>query len=95
MTIRESTLERYLKRRVKDAGGETRKVKWINHNGAPDRFVLLPMCAEFVELKRPGEPLEPHQLREHHRLRWSLVPVRKIDTHEDVDKFIFEKTGKR
>lgn len=38
----EAELEKYLLRRVKELGGDTRKVRWIGRNGAPDRLVLLP-----------------------------------------------------
>lgn len=40
--MRESQVEAHLKAVVKKLGGETRKVKWIGRNGAPDRFVMLP-----------------------------------------------------
>lgn len=39
--MRERDIEDYLKQRVKAMGGETRKVKWIGRNGAPDRLVML------------------------------------------------------
>lgn len=40
--MRESQIENYLVRRVKELGGEVRKVKWIGRRGAPDRVVMLP-----------------------------------------------------
>ena len=40
--MRESDIEKYLVKRVKELGGEVRKVKWIGRNGAPDRVVMLP-----------------------------------------------------
>jgi len=40
--MRESLIEKHLVRRVAEAGGETRKVRWVGRNGAPDRLVLLP-----------------------------------------------------
>lgn len=39
---RESQVETYLIRRVKELGGEVRKVEWIGRNSAPDRIVMLP-----------------------------------------------------
>ena len=41
--MRESEIERYLVRRVKELGGEVRKVQWLGRQGAPDRFVMLPL----------------------------------------------------
>lgn len=40
--MRESTIEKYLVKRVKEMGGEVRKVRWIGRNGAPDRLVMIP-----------------------------------------------------
>lgn len=65
--LRESDIEARLVKRVRDMGGEVRKVKWIGRNGAPDRLVMLPedfvpgtnkIIHEgrtiWVELKAPG-----------------------------------------
>ena len=38
----ESTVETALVERIKALGGDTRKVKWLCRNGAPDRLVMLP-----------------------------------------------------
>ena len=40
--MRERDIERHLVRRVKELGGEVRKVQWIGRRGAPDRLVMLP-----------------------------------------------------
>lgn len=40
--MRESQIEKYLVKRVKDLGGEVRKVAWVGRQGAPDRLVMLP-----------------------------------------------------
>lgn len=40
--MRERDIEKYLSRRVKELGGECRKVQWIGRRGAPDRLVMLP-----------------------------------------------------
>jgi hypothetical protein len=45
---RESQIETRLVQRVKAAGGEVRKVKWIGRNSAPDRLVMLPNRAMFT-----------------------------------------------
>lgn len=41
-TLRESDIEKYLVKRVKELGGEVRKVAWVGRQGAPDRLVMLP-----------------------------------------------------
>lgn len=40
--MHERDIERHLVKRVKEIGGEVRKVQWIGHVGAPDRLVMLP-----------------------------------------------------
>lgn len=66
--MRESTIERHLVKRVKELGGEVRKVAWVGRKSAPDRLVLLPKMPFFsdativyhyprafwVELKNPN-----------------------------------------
>lgn len=83
----ESKIEKYLCREVKRGGGETRKVKWINHRGAPDRLVWMPkwIFAILAELKAPGEELEAHQVREHIRLQKMGFRTCKIDSIAGVD----------
>ena len=38
----ERDIERHLVKRVKELGGEVRKVQWVGRAGAPDRLVMLP-----------------------------------------------------
>jgi hypothetical protein len=40
--MRERDIERHLVKRVKELGGEVRKVVWKDRRGAPDRLVMLP-----------------------------------------------------
>ena len=42
MSVRESEIEAHLVKRVKERGGEVRKVQWVGRLGAPDRLVMLP-----------------------------------------------------
>jgi hypothetical protein len=91
--MRESLIESYLVKRVKELGGEVRKVKWIGRNGAPDRLVMLPAQREYestfwVELKATGKKAEPHQLREHKRMRAMGQNVVVIDSIEGVDELL-------
>lgn len=87
VTIRERDIEKYLVKRVKEAGGEIRKVKWINRRGAPDRRVML-RGGHWVELKAPGEKLRPEQEREHERMAKQGEHVYTLDTFHLVDYFM-------
>lgn len=64
----ERDIEARLVQRVKQLGGEVRKVAWIGRNSAPDRVVMVPGPGEpglewktawartiWVELKAPGK----------------------------------------
>lgn len=102
-TIRERDIERHLVKRVKELGGEVRKVQWIGRRGAPDRLVMLPKmpCHStapvvyyyfprtiWVELKAPGKKAEPHQVREHERMRAMGQRVVVIDSIEGVEELL-------
>lgn len=95
--MKESTIERHLVKRVKALGGEVRKVQWIGVRGAPDRLVMLPdpgpgngtfNNAWWVELKAPGVKPEPHQVREHARMRRMGQRVVVIDSIEAVEALL-------
>ncbi len=106
--MRESDIERHLVRRVKELGGEVRKVRWIGRKGAPDRLVMLPErwhqapdkyagelrnyrrqpFSVWAELKAPGVKPEPHQLREHDRMRRMGQRVEVIDSLERVEELL-------
>ncbi len=84
--MREREVEAYLVRRVKESGGDTRKVKWVGRVGAPDRLVLISGWHYLVEVKKPkGGLLEAHQVREHERLRDAGFEVYMAWTKEEVD----------
>lgn len=85
---RESEIENYLVERVRDLGGETRKVRWIGRNGAPDRLVMLPGTSFWVELKAPGEKVKPHQAREHERMRKYGQRVDVVDSFDGVEAIL-------
>lgn len=98
MPVREESTELYFKRRVKETGGETRKVKWVNHRGAPDRLAGWSKLKRyaFVELKEPLQPwgLQDHQQREHQRMMSWGLEVFVVNGREGVDSFIRLMTGK-
>lgn len=86
-TMLESVVENHLVTEVKRLGGEVRKANWGARKGAPDRFVMLPWCAPFwAEIKRPGGKPEPHQAREHERMRALNCRVLVLDSIESVDE---------
>jgi hypothetical protein len=92
--MRESKIESYLVARVKALGGEVRKVNWIGRRGAPDRLVMLPyrkLLAPqtiWVELKATGQVAEPHQVREHKRMRAKGQRVEVVDSFQRVDEVL-------
>lgn len=87
--MRERDIERFLVDRAREVGGEIRKVRWIGRRGAPDRVLMVhPARTVWVELKRPGEKPEPHQEREHERMRKMGQAVVVIDSFEGVDALI-------
>lgn len=88
--IRERDIEKYLVKRVKELGGEVRKVKWIGRRGAPDRVVGLPGERRpiFVEIKRPGEGLTAAQAREHKRLEKLGFEIDVVASFEAVDELL-------
>lgn len=87
--MKEKVVEAYLVKRVKALGGEVRKVEWISRRGAPDRLIMMPGRPEFwVELKAPNGKLEPHQEREHVRMRKLGVKVYVVNHPEQIDELI-------
>jgi len=86
----EKDIEAHLVDAVKRAGGEHRKVNWLGRAGAPDRFIMLPGRAPvWVELKAPGKKVEPHQEREHARMRSFGCNVVVIDSIADCETLVF------
>lgn len=90
--MRESQIEAYLVKQVKQLGGEVRKIQFIGRRGAPDRLVMLPFAdhAFWVELKATGKVAEPHQLREHKRMRRMGQRVVVIDSMDGVESLLLE-----
>lgn len=94
--MRESDIEDYLVKKVKEKGGEVRKVKWLGRNGAPDRVVMMEGIHNrlvWVELKTEGlvalfphTPHERQQHREHERMRAMGQRVVVIDSYVGVDE---------
>jgi hypothetical protein len=104
--MRESTVEAHLRKKATAAGALVRKMIWPGHRGAPDRLVIWPnpqpwlndrglpsALVDFVELKAPGRKPDPHQEREHEKLRAMGCAVYTLDSIEAVDRYIAERTS--
>lgn len=83
--MKERDISRYLNKRVKELGGEIRRVTWQGRRNAPDKLVLLPGWAFFVEEKRPGESPTPAQLRERDRLQACGLSAYWVSRPEHID----------
>lgn len=89
----ENTVEGYLRKRVRAAGGKCYKFVCPGHIGAPDRICIFPGGRIFfVETKAPGGKPRPAQLAFHRELAALGVTVRVIDTRDKVIAFIKEVT---
>lgn len=89
--MRESALEKVLVREVKRIGGHA--PKWVSpgNRGVPDRLVILPGgITVFVEMKALGKKLDPLQERWAKILKGFGHKVYKIDSVEDIYRFITE-----
>lgn len=97
----ENEIAGYLVRMTERSGGMARKVRWEGRRGAPDWALFLPkrisrvgpvivFPAEliWVETKAPGGAVEPHQIREHTRLRRYGQRVVVIDNLEDAARLL-------
>jgi hypothetical protein len=58
--MRERDIEAHLVKRVKELGGEVRKVKWIGRRGAPDRLVMLPVRYTSEKVGRQTRTFATH-----------------------------------
>lgn len=84
--MRESTVEKYLCRRVDQLGGLCWKFVSPGLVGVPDRIVVMPGGRTFyVELKAPGRAPRASQVRRHNALRQRGALVLTLDSVEAVD----------
>ncbi len=90
--MQESSLEKRLTVGVKKSGGKAYKFTSPGRRGMPDRLILKPGGqALFVEMKAPGKPLDPLQVKRSSELRSLGFKVYKIDSLDDIQKFIQEE----
>lgn len=96
----EGAVVEYGRKRLVEKGCLVRKISYEGRRGCPDQLVLVPdnlwcHCSGtnviFIEYKKDEntEP-EPHQLREHERMRAVGADVRVIGSKAEVDKLIKE-----
>lgn len=86
---RESSVERYLVKRVKELGGEAYKFVSPGRRGVPDRLVVLPGGRLFfVECKAPGQKVRATQAREIARLIELEQTVYVVDSREEADRLL-------
>lgn len=89
--MRESTIEAYGKRRIKESGGWQQKFVSPGTAGVPDDIAMWPFgFVDFLEYKAPGEGPKKHQLRDHERRRELNQVVRVLDSKDAVDSYIAE-----
>ena len=96
----EGEVQAYGRKRLTENGCLVRKISYEARRGCPDQLVLVPErqarylehpCTIFIEYKKAEniEP-EPHQLREHERMRAVGAYVKVIGSKEQVDALIQE-----
>lgn len=83
--MRESDIEEHLHKRIKELGGDYRRVSWIGRNGANDDLILLPGRHALLECKRPGKGATGAQAREHDRLRAAGFELYVVSTTAEID----------
>lgn len=104
----EGEVQAYGAEQLKKHGCLVRKISYEGRRGCPDQLVLVPeyywetrsagggrgAMVLFIEYKRDEdtEP-EPHQLREHDRMRAVGADVRVIGSKAQVDQLIEELFG--
>lgn len=93
--MRESTIEAYLRDRVRALGGKAYKFVSPGNDGVPDRLVCLPGSrVVFVETKRPGEKPTKLQRSRHRELRrMGQIVFGCVDSKPKVDRVVLLARG--
>lgn len=86
----EGKIQKYAKERFEAIGGLVRKLSYEGRAGAPDLLVILPGgIVWFVEIKKDESTKpDPHQLREHERMRKRGANVFVVGSFKQVDDLI-------
>ena len=94
----EGEVQAYGAKQLKNHGCLVRKINYEGRRGCPDQLVLVPTPNDyfksrtiFIEYKK-AENIgpEPHQVREHNRIRQCGGDVRVIGSKEQIDALIKE-----
>lgn len=87
--MKENKIEKRLATEIEKIKGLALKLNSQSANGVPDRLVLLPNGrAYFIELKSPGQDLDPLQRYWKRKLKELGFISIKIDNLVGVEKFI-------
>ncbi len=91
--MRESKIEKHLKKAVKKAGGIA--YKWVspNQGGVPDEIVFFPGLCFLVELKSSIGKLSPLQKAQHRRLAAIGFDVVVLNSIDAVDEWVAMQKG--
>lgn len=86
----EGKVQKYAKEQFEALGGLVRKLSYEGRSGAPDLLVLLPGgVVWFVEVKKAENiKPDPHQEREHARMRKRGAKVFVVGSKNAVDELI-------
>ncbi len=86
----EGKIQKYAKERFEAVGGLVRKLSYEGRSGAPDLLAILPGgIILFVEIKKDENTKpDPHQLREHERMRKRGANVFVVGSFKQVDTII-------
>ena len=87
--MREKEIEKKLTQAVKCMGGICPKFISPGYDGVPDRIILFPGGRiAFVEVKAPGKPLRPLQVRRKRQLESLGIKVYVLDATEQIDEIL-------
>lgn len=84
----EGKIVAYLTKQAKAKGFAVRKLSYEGRHGAPDRLILAPGVAYFVEVKAPGMKPRPEQEREMKVLTAAALNVIWLSSQKEVDYFL-------
>lgn len=86
--MNEKELTKYLVKKVKEKGGEARKLSYEGRTGAPDWMILFPNKIIFVELKTEGKKASPSQVKEIALLQSLGFEAHVVDNPTLLDKVL-------
>lgn len=101
MTTPEGRVQKYCMEQLKAKGCLVRKISYEMRRGCPDLLVLVPeretnsdyffAYTLFLEIKKDEQTKpDPHQQREHERMRAVGADVRTIGSKAQVDELVKE-----